>query len=127
MKIVVLLPATPLELFAALTDSKRISRWSGQKGNVEPNVGGELEMFDGWVKGKVLAYKPGKALAYTWLPGDWDDEVKSTVRYKFTPAGKDTKVILTHEGFPNEKERTNHRDGWYEFVLHPLKEYFQRD
>lgn len=125
INITVTMPANPSDVFAALTNAKLMSAWSEQKGKVEPKVGGKFEMFDGWVKGKVLAYKPGKALAYTWLPGDWEEAVESKVQYKFAATKTGTKVTLTHTGFPNEKERKNHREGWFQFVFDPLKEYFQ--
>lgn len=111
MKITVSIPASPREVFAALTDVKAIRRWSAHRGKVQPNVGGKFEMFDGWVKGKVLEYKPGKTLAHTWQPGDWDGAAKLTVRYTFTATPSGTKVTLTHVGFPNEHERKNHYKG----------------
>lgn len=124
IKIAVTVPAPPREVFAALTDAKTIRLWSEQRGSVQPRVGGKVELFDGWVKGKVLEYKPGKALAYTWQPGDWDGAVKSTVRYTFSATRSGTKITLTHSGFPNEHERKNHYSGWYEYVFGPLKTYF---
>lgn len=126
IKIVMTIPAPPRKVFAALTEAKTIRLWSEQGGKIQPKVGGKFEMFDGWVKGTVLEYKPGKALAYTWHPGDWDGTVKSTVRYTFTATKSGTKVTLTHSGFPNEHERKNHYYGWYEFVFEPLKSYFRQ-
>lgn len=124
IKILVTVPAPPQEVFAALTEAKRISQWSEQKGKVEAKVGGNFEMFDGWVKGTVLVYKPGKQLAYTWHPGDWNEEVKSIVTYRFAATKSGTRVTLTHTGFPSEQERKNHHTGWLKYVFDPLKEYF---
>ena len=120
-----MIPAKPAEVFAALTDSKQIATWCGQKGSVSTKVGGKFEMFDGWVKGKVLESKPGKSLTHTWNPSDWPVvEQESLVKYTFTPSGKGTKVVLEHSNFPNEKEKNNTRSGWKEFVFDPLRSYF---
>lgn len=126
IKLSVLIPATPREVFAALTDPRRIAAWSGQKGKVTAKVGGTIELFDGWVHGTVLEFKPGKRLAHTWLPGDWPaDARESVVRYTLTPSGRGTKVVLEHSNFPNnETEKKNHKTGWKEFVLDPLKAHF---
>jgi len=125
IKLTVTIPAKPDEVFAALTDSKLIARWCGQKGTVSSKVGGKFEMFDGWVKGKVLESKPGKTLSYTWLPGDWQEsDEESVVKYTFAPSGKGTKIVLEHSHFPNETEKKNHKSGWKEFVLDPLKSHF---
>jgi uncharacterized protein YndB with AHSA1/START domain len=118
--------ATPTEVFAALTNSKAILEWCGQKGKVEAKIGGRFEMFDGWVKGKVLAYEPGKSLAYTWHPTDWQKEWDaSIVKYAFTKTKSGTKISLKHSGFPNEQEMKGHHSGWTEHVFDPLKEFFK--
>lgn len=125
IKITVTIPAKPDEVFTALTDSKLIARWCGQQGTVSSKVGGKFEMFDGWVKGKVLEIKPGKKLSYTWLPSDWkESDEESVVKYTFAPSGKGTKVVLEHSNFPNETEKKNTRSGWKEFVFDPLKQHF---
>jgi uncharacterized protein YndB with AHSA1/START domain len=118
--------APPNKVFDALTDPNSIVQWSGgQKGKVEPTIGGKFEFFDGWVKGTVLAYERGKRLGYTWLPNDWPAETKpSVVVYTFAKSGKGTKVSLTHSGFPNATEMKNHKSGWTEYVFDPLKKHF---
>ena len=117
--------ATPSEVFAALTDSKTIHKWSGQKGMVQAKVGGKFEFFDGWVKGKVLAYKRGKAVSYTWHTADWEKQITpSVVQFTLSPSKSGTKISLKHSGLPDEKSRNEHQGGWTEFVFDPLKEFF---
>jgi len=124
-KVTITIAAKPKEVFAALTDSKLIAAWCGQKGKVSSNVGGTFEMFDGWVSGKVLEFKPGKSLIYTWRPSDWPEfEEESVVKYSFSASGKGTKIVLEHANFPNETEKKNTKSGWKEFVFDPLKNYF---
>jgi uncharacterized protein YndB with AHSA1/START domain len=124
-KLTVTIGAKPKDVFAALTDAKLISTWCGQKGSVSPKVGRKFQMFDGWVSGKVLEFKPGKSLIYTWLPSDWPVfEEESVVKYTFSASGKGTKIVLEHANFPNETEKKNTRSGWKEFVFDPLRKYF---
>ena len=119
--------ASPEELFNALTDAATIRQWSGQKGKVQLKVGGTVELFDGWVKGVVLAFEPGKLLSHTWLPADWREGTKpSIVTYTLAKAKGGTKISLKHSGFPNHKELQGHKTGWKEFVFDPLREYFGR-
>jgi uncharacterized protein YndB with AHSA1/START domain len=118
--------ARPGEVFDALTEPRKISKWAGQKGRVDSTIGGKFELFDGWVKGKVLAYQPGKVLAYTWHPTDWSDEWEpSIVKYKFSSTKTGTKIVLNHSGFPNDSEKKSHRSGWTEHVFDPLKKLFE--
>lgn len=122
----VTLNAKPGEVFDALTDSRSILKWSGQRGKVEPKIGGRFEMFNGWVTGKVLAFLRGKTLAYTWHPTDWSDETEaSVVKYTFSATKSGTKISLRHTGFPNAQARKEHHGGWTEHVFDPLKEFFK--
>ena len=127
IKLFVSITAKPEDVFVALTDAKKIARWSGQKGKVAPKVGGKFEMFDGWVKGTVLEFKPGKLLAYTWVPDDWPEGAEeSVVKYTLVPVKGGTKVVLEHSHFPNEDQKKSHTGGWKEFVFDPLKDHFSK-
>jgi uncharacterized protein YndB with AHSA1/START domain len=117
-------PFSSEAVFTALTNARQISVWSGQRGTVQPTIGGKMELFDGWVKGKVLAYEPGKRLSFTWKPSEWAKENQaSIVTCNFTPTKIGTKLTLKHSGFPNDSELQSHKVGWREFVFDPLKMY----
>ena len=123
----VTLKAKPADVFSALTNARKISTWSGQKAKVGTKKGGKLEMFDGWVKGKVVVFNRGKNLAYTWRPAEWTRATPSSVvRYKLSSTSTGTKVTLTHSGLPNAKEARDHKSGWTQFVFKPLEKYFRR-
>jgi len=111
-------------VFTALTNARQIGVWSGQNGKVQPTIGGKMELFDGWVKGIVLAYELGKRLSFTWKPSEWAKEKQaSIVTCHFTPTKTGTKLTLKHSGFPNDSELQSHKVGWTEFVFDPLKMY----
>ncbi len=124
IKAAVVIKATSNDIFDALTNSKQMLEWSGQKGVVQPTIGGKFEMFNGWVKGTVLGFERGKLLVVTWKPKEWNrDTVSSIVTYKFAEVKEGTKIMVTHTGFPNSKEAQNHKEGWTQFVFEPLKTY----
>ena len=126
-KLTVELSARPDIVFAALTEGRSIKAWSGQKGKVQLTIGGVFEMFDGWVKGRVLLFKPGKILSYSWHTSDWPEKAPdSIVKYTLTKSTKGTKVLLEHKRFPNIKEMESHKIGWMEHVFEPLEAYLQR-
>jgi len=117
--------AAPDEVFELLTDQEKVALWGCGKALVEPKVGGKFEMFDGWVKGKVLDYTPGKSLSYTWRPDDFKkDWADSVVSYDLSPS-KDggTMVKLEHHKLPNLTETKNHEKGWEDFVFGPINEF----
>ena len=117
--------ASPEKVFEALTDAGIIGAWGGGLSVLEREEGGKFELFDGWVKGKVLIYNPAKELSYTWKPDDWkkkDDY--STVTYKFKKHAAGTEIILEHSNFPSEEERDKHEAGWVDYVFDPMNDYF---
>jgi uncharacterized protein YndB with AHSA1/START domain len=117
-------PFSSETVFTALTNARQIAAWSGQSGKVHPTIGGKIELFDGWVKGIVLAYESGKRLSFTWKPSEWAKEKQaSIVTCLFKPIKTGTKLILKHSGFPNDSELQSHKEGWVEFVFDPLKMY----
>ena len=117
-------PFSSETVFTALTNARQIAMWSGQSGKVQPTIGGKIELFDGWVKGIVLAYESGKRLSFTWKPTEWAKESQSSiVTCYFKPTKTGSKVTLKHSGFPNDSELQSHKAGWTEFVFDPLKMY----
>ena len=117
--------AAPDEVFELLTNQEKVAQWGGGKAIVEPKVGGKFEMFDGWVRGKVLDFKPGKSLSYSWRPDDfhkeWEDSV---VSYQFAPAKEEgTNVKLNHHKLPNNAQAKNHEHGWNDQVFGPINDF----
>jgi uncharacterized protein YndB with AHSA1/START domain len=117
-------PFSSEAIFTALTNAQQIAAWSGQRGKIQPDIGGKMELFDGWVKGIVLAYESGIRLSFTWKPSEWTKEKQaSIVTCQFKPIKTGTKLTLKHSGFPNDSELQSHKEGWTEFVFNPLKMY----
>ena len=117
-------PFSSETVFTALTNTRQIAMWSGQRGKVQPTIGGKIELFDGWVKGLVLAYESGKRLSFTWKPAEWAKESQSSiVTFVFKPTKTGSTLKLKHWGFPNDSELQSHKAGWTEFVFDPLKMY----
>jgi len=81
-------------------------------------------MFDGWAKGVVLAYAPGKLLSTTWIAEDWGARaLPSIVSYRFARHGRKTRVSIVHRNLTDTSAAAAHRSGWYEFVINPLKHH----
>lgn len=117
--------ATPEKVFEALTDTGIIAAWSGEMGIVDSKPGGKFELFDGWVNGEVLSYKPGKELSYTWKASEWSNNTPaSIVKYTLRQHAAGTEVLLEHTQLPSAEEADKHNDGWIDYVFEPLNDYF---
>lgn len=118
-----ILSAKPKRVMQLLTDVALIRKWSGEDAVLENMTGGRFEMFNGWVKGKVLKLQPNE-LAYTWTASDWEeDATPSEVHYLLKDDERGTKMTIHHTGFPDEKERDSHKTGWTDFFYDPLEDF----
>ena len=117
------LSAKPQKVMQLLTDTKLIRKWSGGEAVLENKVGGQFEMFDGWLKGTVL--KTGEnELAYTWKVNEWPEDIKPTeVHYLLKADEAGTKVIVYQAGFPSEDEMKSHKTGWTDYFFDPMEDF----
>jgi uncharacterized protein YndB with AHSA1/START domain len=128
----VLVPVDPAAAFALFTD--RIAEWwplethsvwaaDAADVRVEEGVGGHVVEAhrDGRtsVWGTVTRWDPPRAVAFTWHPGRPEHEA-THVTVRFAPAGKGTRVELTHGGWEARDDsafaRVGYDRGW-EVVL----------
>jgi uncharacterized protein YndB with AHSA1/START domain len=90
--------ARPIEtVWAALTDSARVSDWLGQA-LIEPRVGGRYEVFTDRQRpmlGRILTFEPPRLLEFTWDTGDGP---ASKVRCELAPNGDGTTLAFIHRG-----------------------------
>jgi uncharacterized protein YndB with AHSA1/START domain len=69
------------------------------------------------IHGSYLEVDPPGRVKFTWL---WEndpvhgDDGDTVVTVDFKDQGASTEVVLTHEGFPNERSRREHDAGWAE-------------
>jgi uncharacterized protein (TIGR03086 family) len=115
-----LLPVSPDEAFALITEPERLRRWKTVSAYVDLRAGGGYRFTV--VPGNVAAgtfreVEPGKRVVYGWgwegndaLPPD-----ASTVTVTIEAVDGGTLVTLTHEGL-NEEQEKSHAEGWDHYL-----------
>ena len=115
-----LLPVSPDEAFALITEPERLRRWKTVSAYVDLRAGGGYRFTV--VPGNVAAgtfreVEPGKRVVYGWgwegndaLPPD-----ASTVTVTIEAVEGGTLVTLTHEGL-NEEQEKSHAEGWDHYL-----------
>lgn len=121
-----IISATRERVFRAWTDPVELMRWWGPKGYEAPSaevdlrVGGHYRLAmrklpDGeifYLTGMYEEVRPPAMLVYTWRWEAQPELGETLVRVEFVDRGSSTEVVLTHERFPNEESREQHRGGW---------------
>ena len=118
-----LIPAARERVFDAWTQAKELDRWSAPspmtaRAEVDLRVGGRYrivmrdpEGVDRSVGGVYRVVERPSKLVYTWK---WEESAmaESIVTVEFHDRGKETEVILRHDGLTDADSRARHEHGW---------------
>lgn len=120
-----IIPASPLEVYNALTDSKKHTAFTRAKAKVSTKEGGAYTAYDGYITGKNIKLVPGKKIVQTWraVDGVWPEEHESEVTFDLKKHPKGTEISFTHKNVP-ASQVAEFTKGWKDFYWAPLKEYF---
>ena len=104
-----MLPASPAEVWVALTDGRDVSTWFGADVEMAPRLGAQVRFRwpDGVERGAVIeALETERLLVLRWLPFYRDGEGKTrrrpgtTVRFTLGPSDEGT-VLVVEETLPS--------------------------
>lgn len=114
---------SPERIYAALTDSKQFTAFSGGlPAEIEAEAGGAFKCFGGQITGRMIELVPNRRIVLAWHVAMWPEGTYSIVKFELEKLGSGTRLILDHAGFPKE-----HRDhlhaGWPRMYWEPLKKY----
>jgi uncharacterized protein YndB with AHSA1/START domain len=116
------IPATPSEVYIALTNPFTIELWSGYPAEMSTEKGSEFSIFEGDISGKNLEFKENEIIKQQWyFEGEVED---SLVTLSLKPDKNNTIVEVLHENVPDEiyEEMT---EGWKKNYFGSLKRFFK--
>jgi len=73
--------AKPEDVYEALMDSKKHSRFTGGKCVISRKVGGTFSVFDGYAEGENLELVKGKRIVQSWRDTDFPEGKYSKVTF----------------------------------------------
>src|ERR1700737_141779 len=89
-----IIPASPEEVYLALTTPSTILLWSGEDAEMSTEVGSEFSLWDGSIVGKNLEFIESKKIVQEWYFDN--DEHKSIVTIILHDHATGTSVELRH-------------------------------
>lgn len=117
-----IIPASPEELYLALTNPPTIKLWTGEDAVMSTEPGTEFSLFDGSIEGINLAFEENKSITQEWYFGD-EPEAPSVVAIRLHPHKDGTSVELRHTNIPDEAYE-DMVEGWNEVYFEALQEFF---
>ena len=117
-----ILPATPEEVYTALTNPNELEFWTGDKVVMSTEPGSEFSLWDDSIAGKNMEFEPGKKIVQEWYFGE--QEEPSIVTIKLHPHKHGTSAELKHTNIPDEAYN-DITEGWDESYFGSLAEYLE--
>lgn len=120
------IPATPSEVFNALTDPEQHTAFTGAKATGEPKVGRRFTAWDDYISGKYLDLQEGKRILQEWQTAKWPAGYSpSILEFKFKQKGKGTELTMIHSKVPSEQAE-DYGQGWITHYWKPMKAFFAK-
>ena len=117
-------PASPEEIYKALTTAITIRLWTGDDVDIDPQVGGEFSMWDGAIQGKFIELDPFKKIVQQWYFGEQLEVSLVTIKLHEDKIG--TSMEVQHINIP-EEDFDDIVDGWNDTYMASLIEFYQEE
>ncbi|WP_374164426.1 SRPBCC domain-containing protein [Arcticibacter sp. MXS-1] len=117
-----IVPASPEEVYLALTNPATIHLWTGEEAEMSTEPGSEFSLWEGSISGKNLEFEEGRKIVQQWYFGDQKEE--SIVTIKLHPHKNGTSVELRHTNIPDD-DYDDITQGWDGAYFGALQEFYE--
>ena len=117
-----IIPASPEEVYLALTIETALQLWTGEKAEMKTQPGTGFSLWDGSIVGKNLEFEENKKIVQQWYFGEQEQE--SIVTIKLHPHKDGTSAELRHSNIPDE-DFEDITDGWNNTYFASLIDFFE--
>ena len=122
----IVVQSTPEEVYEALMDADKHSKFTGSKAICNPRVGGKFTAWDGYIYGENLELEKGKRIVQDWMTTEWlKGYPPSKLELTLKKIEEGTEIIMTHSNVPAEQAEDINQ-GWIDYYWTPLKKYFKK-
>lgn len=118
-----LVPASPEDVYRALTNPVTLRLWTGEPAVMSTEPGSEFSLWDDSIAGQNIAFEEGKKIVQEWYFGDQPE--KSLVTITLHPHKQGTSVELHHTNIPDEDFMEITR-GWNNSYFGSLCDFYRK-
>lgn len=116
------IPATPEEIYMAITNPVTIELWTGEVAEMSTEPGTEFSMWDGSIVGKNIEFEHNKKVVQQWYFEGQSDNSIVTIKLHADKQG--TSAELRHTNIPDD-DYNDIVDGWNESYFGGLIDFFE--
>lgn len=117
-----IIPASPEDIYTALTNPLTIELWTGEDAIMSTEPGSEFSLWEGSISGINLEFEQDKKIVQQWFFGE--QEEPSIVTIKLHAHKDGTSVELRHTNIPDE-DYDDIVEGWEDTYFGALMEFYQ--
>ncbi len=116
------IPATPAEVYMALTNPVTMELWTGEEAEMSTVPGSEFSMWEGSIVGKNLEFEQDKKIVQQWYFEGQPEESIVTIKLHADKAG--TSVELRHTNIP-DADYDDMVEGWSNNYFGALADFYE--
>lgn len=116
------IPATPEEIYMAITNPVTIELWTGEVAEMSAEPGTEFSMWDGSIVGQNLEFELNKKVVQQWYFEGQSDNSIVTIKLHADKNG--TSAELRHTNIPDD-DYNDIVDGWNDSYFGGLIDFFE--
>ena len=126
IKVTATFPVSSKKLYEAWLSSKEHSHFIEGNAEIDPKLGGQFIIWDGYIKGNTNTLQPYKRIVQSWRTTDFStNDEDSILEISFEKVNNGTKITLLHSNIP-EGQGEDYKKGWKEYYFKPMKKYFAK-
>ena len=99
----VIIKATPREVYEALMDSRKHSRFTGARARMSRKIGGKFTAFGNYIQGINLDLVSNKRIVQAWRGSDWPKGHYSLATFSLEGIKGGTRLVFTQIGVPDRE------------------------
>lgn len=116
--------ASPKDIYEAYLSTDGHSAITGGPATVDSKIGGTFKAWNGYIWGTTLELELHHRIVQAWRTTDFPDDAQdSTLEMLIEPAAGGSQVTFNHTDIP-QGQSEDYRQGWVDFYLEPMKEFF---
>lgn len=116
--------ASPHQVYEALMDEAKHSKFTSGPAQVSREIGGKFSAYGGYCSGTNIELIPDEKIVQNWRAGSWSEGHQSKITLILTETPEGTELTFTHEGVPAD-DVEGISEGWHLNYWNPIRKMLE--
>jgi activator of HSP90 ATPase len=121
----VIFKTSPHEVYELLMDSRKHTRFTGEKATISRKIGGKFVAYAGYIDGVNLDLVQDQRIVQSWRGSDWPEGHYSKVTFSLEKVKSGARLTFRQSGVP-EVHYKDINQGWRDYYWKPMREMLEK-